>query len=205
MTWSAPARQKSRRLPGRHLIAPMLLGFSLLAESAHAEVGKEEAAASPKAIIGTALLGAEAVLAVEAAVGVDRWYWYAIGGGVGAIGGGVGGYFIDRAGSPELSMSLFVGGLVFAVPTTIAVLNAVAYKPPKNPEIDSGATAAQMATDRYYLARHSVPSLVDVDSGRVSLGVPAVEVGPVFSQKAQKMYSLPNATAVNIPVLHLAF
>lgn len=205
MTWSAPAKHHPRRLPLRCWIAPLIVGLSLLAPCAQAQVGKEEAAASPKGLIGTALLGAETVLAVEAALGVDRWYWYAIGGGVGAIGGGVGGYFIDKAGSAELSMSLFVGGLVFAVPTTIAVLNAASYKPVKNPEIDDGASAAERATDRYYLARHSVPSLVDVDAGRVSLGVPAVEVAPVFSQKAQKIYSLPNATAVNIPVLHLAF
>lgn len=171
----------------------------------------------PKATIGGALLGAELVIAIEAAIDVDPWWWYAVGGGLGAVGGGVGGYFVDRADNPEVSMSLLVGGLVFAVPATLAMVNARTFKPEQNPVIDSGSTqsgsaqrgstAAQLAEDRYYLAAHRpVPSLVDVgESGTLSLRVPAVSVAPVFSQNARQMYSLPTATAVRVPVFHLSF
>jgi hypothetical protein len=206
MTWSFLAKQNSQRLKGRCALALLTLGLCLSTTEAHAQVGKEKAVASPKGLIGTSLLGAEVVIAVEAAIGVQPWYWYAIGGGAGAIGGGVGGYFIDRAGNAPVSMSLFVGGLVLAVPTTIAMLNATTYKPAQNPEIDDGATAAERAEDRYYLATHSVPSLVDVNqTGRVSFRMPAIEISPVFSENVRKMYSLPSATAVEVPVLHLAF
>lgn len=160
----------------------------------------------PKATVGGALLGAELAIAIEAAIDVDPWWWYAIGGGVGAVGGGVGGYFIDKADNPEVSMSLLVGGLVLAVPATLAMVNARTFKPEENPVID-GETAAQRAEDRIYLtAYRPIPSLVDVrDEGKVSLRMPAVSVSPVFSAEARQMYSLPDATAVRVPVFHLSF
>jgi hypothetical protein len=171
-------------------------------------VGKEEAGAMPKATIGGALLGAELVIAVEAAIDVDPWWWYAVGGGLGAVGGGVGGYFIDRTDNPEVSMSLLVGGMVFAVPATLAMVNARTFKPEQNPVVDSASqSAAQRAEDRYYLAAHRpIPSLVDVrDQGKLSLRVPAVSVAPVFSQEARQMHSLPTAMSVRVPVFHLSF
>lgn len=157
----------------------------------------------PKGTIGLALLGAESVIAVEAAFGVKKAWVYALGGGLGAVAGGVGGYFIDKADSPEVSTSLLVGGMVFAVPTTIAMLNAAAYKPPKNPEID----AAALAEERMYLARYEpVPSIVDVnEKGSLKLKLPAVEIGPVWSRQTQQMYALSPATQVRVPVFHLTF
>jgi hypothetical protein len=172
-----------------------------------AETGKEAAKSGAKGTVGLALLGAETVIAVEAAVGLDKAWMYGVGGGLGAIGGGVGGYFIDKAGNAQVSMSLLVGGLVFAVPTTIALLSATAYKPPHNPEVDAGATAAQRAEDRMHLARLApVPSVVDVnEDGKVQLKMPAVGISPVFSQKSRQIYALPHATSVRVPVFHLTF
>jgi len=204
MTWSRAARQHFWFRTALSL-GIFVIG-TLAVDRARAETGKVAAESGVKGTVGLALLGAEAVIAVEAAFGVQKGWLYAVGGGVGAVGGGVGGYFIDRAGNAPVSTSLLVGGLVFAVPTTIAMLNATAYKPPKNPEIDS-ATLRERAEDAQYLARHqAVPSLVDVDeSGLVKLKMPAVAIEPVWSQSARHMYSLPEATAVRVPVFHLTF
>lgn len=176
-------------------------------QSAKAEVGKEEAESGVKGTVGLALLGAETVIAVEAAFGVQKAWLYAVGGGVGAVGGGVGGYFIDKAGNAQVSMSLLVGGLVFAVPTTIALLSTTAYKPPKNPEIDSGVSEAERREDAIYLARHEpVPSVLDInEKGNLKLKMPAVSIGPVWSREMRQAYSLPAATQVRVPVFHLTF
>ena len=87
-----------------------------------------------KGIIGGALLGAESVMLVEAAANTKPAWAYAVGGGLGAIGGGVGGYFAQKVGSGEgndakLSLYLLVGGLALVLPTTVAVLSAAAYEP----------------------------------------------------------------------------
>lgn len=92
------------------------------------------ASSSGKGIIGGALLGAESVMLVEAAAGTRPAWAYAVGGGIGAIGGGVGGYFAQKIGSGEgkdaaVSLYLLVGGLALVLPTTVAVLSAAEYQP----------------------------------------------------------------------------
>jgi hypothetical protein len=93
-------------------------------------VGKDEASGTAKGTVGGGLLGAELVLAVEAAAGVKSPWLYLAGGVVGAAGGAVGGYFIEKDASPRVSMLLLAGGLTLAIPTTVAVLSATAYEPP---------------------------------------------------------------------------
>lgn len=206
MTWSAAAKHHfSRWLRTAVLCACIASTFST--RSAQAEVGKEAAESGVKGTVGGALLGAEAVIAVEAAFGVQKAWLYAVGGGLGAVGGGVGGYFVDQAGNAQVSMSLLVGGLVFAVPTTIALLSTTSYKPTQNPEVDSGVSEAARRADAVYLARlQPVPSVLDVnEKGKLKLRVPAVAIGPVWSREMREVYSLPAATQVRVPVFHLTF
>ena len=75
-----------------------ITGISLLAGTAQAD----EVSPTGKGIAGGALLGAEAVMLVEAAFKVKKKWAYAVGGGVGAIGGGVGGYFVEQNGDAKL-------------------------------------------------------------------------------------------------------
>jgi hypothetical protein len=109
----------------------LVLGAALLlgTKAAHA-VGEPEASPTAKGIIGGALLGAEAVMVTEAALDVQPAWAYAVGGGLGAAGGAVGGYFAEQDGDARLPMLLFALGLGFAIPTTVAVLNTTAYEPP---------------------------------------------------------------------------
>ena len=113
-------------------LALLPLGLAVLCAPGRASaIGYEESHSTGKAMVGCGLLGAEAVLLVEAAVGVQDPWWYVGGGIVGAGGGVVGGYFLEQEGvSPRTSMLLLAGGLTLAIPTTVAVLSATAYEPP---------------------------------------------------------------------------
>ena len=112
-------------------LAVLPLGLAVLFAPARASaIGYEEASGNAKGTIGGGLLGAELVLSIEAAVGVQNPWLYVVGGVVGAGGGAVGGYFIEQDSSPRVSMLLLAGGLTLAIPTTVAVLSATSYEPP---------------------------------------------------------------------------
>jgi hypothetical protein len=88
----------------------------------------QEASSTGKGIVGGTLLGAEAVLLTEAALDVSPDWLYYVGGGVGAVGGGIGGYFLESALSPKSNMLLLAAGMLLAIPTTVGVLSATAYE-----------------------------------------------------------------------------
>jgi hypothetical protein len=113
-------------------LASLSFGLALLlAPGPASAIGYEESHSTGKAIVGCGLLGAETVLLVEAAIGVQEPWWYVGGGVVGAAGGAIGGYFLEQEDiSPRTSMLLLAGGLTLAIPTTVAVLSATAYEPP---------------------------------------------------------------------------
>jgi hypothetical protein len=112
------------------ICAPLALAVAFTPGRAAADVGKDEASGTAKGTVGGGLLGAELVLAIEAAAGVKSPWLYLAGGVAGAAGGAVGGYFIEKDSSPRVSMLLLAGGLTLAIPTTVAVLSATAYEPP---------------------------------------------------------------------------
>jgi len=111
--------------------AAPLVGAVLLAPArASADVGKAEASANGKGIVGGALLGGELVCAVEAAAGVQNGWAY-LGGAVGgAAAGGVGGYFLEQNTSARASMLVLAGGMTLVIPTFVLVLSQTAYNPP---------------------------------------------------------------------------
>ncbi len=188
--------------------------------AARAETGTEKAKAPAKGTVGLAFLGAEAVVAVEALVGVKPWWGYAVGGGLGAIAGGVGGYFIDKMDKPAVSMGLLAGGLTLAVPTAVAVLSATTYKPPANPEVDTAARKARedLALMQAIVARHALAhrrqsgGWVNVNqNGRLNLSMPELSVVSVYSQREEQIAQLvyrknaPNAPSFRSVVLNLSF
>ena len=103
-----------------------LATLTLAPLAAHAE----EVSTTGKGIVGGALLGAEIVLATEAAFKVQPAWAYVVGGVGGAAAGGVGGYFIEQEASPKTTMLMLAGGMALVIPTTVAVLSATAYEPP---------------------------------------------------------------------------
>lgn len=195
--------QKSRAV----LLASLLgLAVSTAPRSAGA-VGNEsgEPEAIGKGIVGGALLGAELTLTVEALVGVKPWWGYLIGGGLGAIAGGVGGYFVADAAGPEVPTAFLVSGLVLAVPTTIFVLSQTSYKPPSDEVLEArtfGPSPASYA---------SVPSLLETKAtGKIGFGFPQVDVGEGRIETAPlspgfRSIRAPQGTFVQVPLLNLRF
>jgi hypothetical protein len=108
-----------------------LAGATLTPLTSHA-TGVEKASGTGKGITGGALLGAELVMASEAAFGVKPAWAYVVGGVAGGAAGGVGGYFVEQQDEPRAPLLMLAGGLAFAIPTVVAVLSATAYEPPAN-------------------------------------------------------------------------
>ncbi len=181
---------------------------------AQAQTGTDAASSDGKGIVAGALLGAEAVVFAEAAFGVRPAWAYLVGAGVGAVGGGLGGYFLEDHLSPKTTTILLASGLVLAIPATIAALSASAYEPPRDyvqdvaPEdqpVDAppqGASAPERSTLTLGLPP---PSLIGVDEGRWFLGVPAVALLDVWSPELRRTYGLPRETELRVPVLAMRF
>jgi hypothetical protein len=208
----------------------LALSIALLAPSALA-TGKEEASPTGKGITGGALLGAEAVMLVEAALDVKPAWAYIVGGLAGGVAGGVGGWAVEDGGDARLSMFLLAGGMALVIPTTVAVLATTAYDPPPDyvqdkaptdepvaepPQPSQGAPAATPPpTSRWRLRRPAEPTallqpvrppaLLGLDQGYLTLSVPAVEVREVYSKRELHMYGVRQEREVRMPVFNIAF
>lgn len=100
-----------------------------------------------KGIVGCALLGGETVMLIESAIGVRRGWAYILGGVLGAGAGAAGGYFLEQAAEGDTALTgVAVGSLVLglglAIPTTIAMLNATAYRPESEPTNEDASPAS---------------------------------------------------------------
>jgi hypothetical protein len=104
----------------------------LTTAAAQTATQSEEPSSTGKGIVGGTLLGAELVLLTEAAFDVSPEWLYYVGGGAGAVGGGIAGYYLEGSGglSPKGNMFLLAAGMLLAIPTTVAVLSATAYEQP---------------------------------------------------------------------------
>ena len=113
-------------------------GAALLTPSAaHAE----EVTPTGKGTVGGALLGGEVVVFGEAIFGVERPLFYIIGGGVGVVGGGVGGYFVEKASSDgRVSAYLLAAGIAALIPAIVVTLDATRYKPTEGAREDKPST-----------------------------------------------------------------
>jgi hypothetical protein len=113
-------------------LTSLLVAFATLSPLTARAAGKEAASPNGKGIVGGALLGSELVMVSEAAFGVKPTWAYIVGGLAGGAAGGVGGYFVEKGDDARPPMLMLAGGLVFAIPTVVAVLSATAYEPPAN-------------------------------------------------------------------------
>jgi hypothetical protein len=99
-----------------------------------------------KGIIGGGLLGAEVVMITEALIGVKPWWAYAIGGGLGAVGGALGGFAIEKnVEDGRIPVFMLAGGLALLIPTAVLTLNATRYTPSESAVEDKAPTNAPAA------------------------------------------------------------
>ncbi len=210
-----------------------LAGATLTPFAAHA-AGVDEASGTGKGIVGGALLGGELVMVTEAAFKVKPAWAYIVGGVAGGAAGGIGGYFVEQNTDARAPMLMLAGGLVFAIPTVVAVLTATTYEPPANyvqdeaptdeplaePPSPAATPAAAPAADatpapakrRYVGAperRLSLklppPALVGFQDARLALGVPNVALLHAYTRTEQLVFNAPSVTEVRIPVLDVQF
>jgi len=191
--------------------------------------GVEHASEKGKGIVGGALLGAEAVMLTEAAIGVKPRWAYAVGGGAGAIAGGVGGYFMEQNFSAKTNMFLLSAGMVLAIPTVIAMLAATQYEPPANyvqdqapsdePVADppQGASREQAPKQQRRVAVHRTspvqaslyyqlpPALVGLNEGDFQLSVPALALGQVYTPRQMSEFGVKQQTELSMPVFNWVF
>jgi hypothetical protein len=128
--------------------------FGTTALLAHApEARADEIAGTPKGIIGGAFLGAEVVIIPMGIAGVRAGWAYAVFPALGAIGGGIGGFFMDQAydqsgkgmppGTPQSaygSTFLLAGGMALIIPAIVLMLNATRYHPSAEAQEDKAPT-----------------------------------------------------------------
>jgi hypothetical protein len=188
----------------------------------------EDVSPTGKGVVGGGLLGAEAVMLVEAAFGVKSGWAYLIGGVVGAGGGAVGGWQVQKNGDPKTSLYMLAGGMALVIPTTVAVLQATSYKAPEDYTEDHPASGAPVpepprpttpgATPptpgpqtrllhyHWQAAELKVPvGLVDVDDGAFKVAVPAVEIRPVYGLSELQQYGLEQKHELRVPVFSATF
>lgn len=184
--------------------------------------------ATGKGTVGGALLGGEVVCITLGAVGVERGWPYFVFGGLGAVGGGIGGFFVEKAGSPEPSLYMLAGGMALIIPTLVVSLNATAYKPPETdrieepahtkPVLDAPAPGTPSATPtplaarakrRPHLARAPMPhiplSILDMHKGQLALGIPAFELRPLYSSAELWKYGVSQGSEVRVPLFQTTF
>jgi hypothetical protein len=200
----------------------------MTAGSAHAN---GETSATVKGAAGGALLGAESVMLIQAAAGVKPAWAYGVGGGLGAVAGGIGGFIIEQDLNPKVSLYMLVGGMALAIPTTVAVLSATAYEPvnyvedrpaPEEPIAEppqGGPTPPAPPAPATQPTSHAPvhrtapiaklppvpPALLGLSQGTLTLSVPAVEVGHVFTRTEIATLGVKQATQVSVPVFSAVF
>ena len=172
-----------------------------------------------KGIAGGAMLGAEVVLITTAIIDPDPWWPYLVFGLVGAGGGAVGGYFVeqvDDGNTPEPSLYMLAGGMALIIPTIVAIYNAVDYDPEEDEDLEEedgegdgdGETEAE-GEIKVEARRGRLPlALMGLDftgEPRISPGIPAVAVTPMYSQREIATYGVEQETVVHVPLVSGSF
>ncbi len=103
-----------------------------------------EVSKTGKGIAGGALLGGEVGYLGLAAFGAKQsWLYYTVPPLL-AIGGGVGGYFIEQSSgvSTEVPLFMLAGGMALVIPTVVITLSATTYRPGNEDFTPADATPA---------------------------------------------------------------
>ncbi len=227
----SPARS-SRRFLGAVCAGLAATALLLASGNASAQTAASDAVApTGKGIVGGALLGGEVVDLTLGIIGVNRGWPYLVFGGLGAVGGGIGGYFLEQNTKdiPEVDVYMLAGGMALVIPTIVVSLNATMYKPPEgsttttttepaNNQPSTGPAPVQppqpggqpLQTRRsparkFEKPQHFALSLVDVYKGSVAMGLPALQVRPLYTQREMWTYGVAQGSEVRVPLFYATF
>ena len=159
------------------------------------------------------MLGAEVPMITMGIIGVEEWWAYLLGGGLGAVGGGVGGYFVEDTGEAEPALYMLAGGMALVIPALVLTLNATSYKPgdddeegeipsDEEPAADpAGATSVRVEASM----RPRAGALIGLNEAGVSLGVPTVAVVPRYDTQEMAMFGVKQTNEVRFPAVSVQF
>lgn len=107
-------------------VAACVVGFASPSEAQAQEAdGPDQVSPTAKGIVGGALLGAEIVVIPMGAAGLKPWWPYVVFGSVGAGGGAVAGWAVEKYVEPaEPALYMLAGGLALIIPALVLSLNA---------------------------------------------------------------------------------
>ena len=147
-------------------VVPLFVSFHAHAQSVEPTVGG-------KGLVGCALLGGEAVLLTEAALKVRPGWAYYLGGGAGLVGGGIAGHFLEDSLSSKSAMYLLSAGMLLAIPTAVAALNATSYDTPLEYTQDAAPMDDGSADATAVIPPTALPTMPPANT------TPAVDTPPV--------------------------
>lgn len=169
-----------------------------------------------KGIVGGALLGGEVVTITMGAIGVEKGWPYFVFGGLGAVGGGVGGFFIeDNVSDAEVPVYMLAGGMALLIPSVVIALNATSYQSPEADEAPAepaappgtvgGSVSVSQADEAAPPPAPPPHSAVAVADGSVAFTLPAPEVRPIYSKREIAQYGVEQRHELRFPVLSASF
>jgi hypothetical protein len=192
------------------LALPIALLSTLVAEpAARAE---DPVVGTGKGIVGGALLGGEVVTFGLGIAGVEDGWPYLVFSAAGAVGGGIGGYFIESNTDAEVPIYLLAGGMALVIPAVVVALDATRYRPPAGTEDEMKPTGAPpqpglTVTTAQLEAPPALPpvSLVDVREGSFSVGLPLVSVAPTYSRRELAELGVTQHAELRLPLVSAQF
>jgi hypothetical protein len=215
----------TRILSSRATALGLAAVVSLTAMTFPGNAAAEDVSPTGKGIVGGALLGGEVVTITESLAGVHAGWAYLTFGGLGAVGGGIGGYFVEQAsdGNGQGPVYMLAGGMALLIPALVLSLNATRYRPSENATEDRPPASTPMAdpgsSKGSVLGPAAAPpppagptSLLDIrttSSGDPSpglrVGVPLPDIRSMYTHKEQAELGLPQRTEVRFPVMAVTF
>lgn len=215
------------KLVGTVVVASLCTAAATTTTSAaHAET---EVSPTGKGIAGGALLGGELGFLTLSAFGArSSWMYYTIPTAL-AIGGGVGGYFIEKGGSPNAPMYMLAGGMALLIPTVVVTLSANSYSAasedgtPNDAAPTGGSVKAEAGgggggaggttAPTTGPAKHKVDGKKSLPLALLNLGgdeslrfgVPLVHLRPTFTTDEMATYGVKQRYEVHAPVVALKF
>lgn len=201
----------SLRLAGRFGVALVIAVLGLAAAPERAEAADEPVTSTGKGIVGGALLGGEISTFTLGIIGVEEgWPYFAVG-AAGAIGGGIGGFYIEDSGvDAEVPVYMLAGGMALLIPAVVVGLNATRYRPGDEGTDDdmtpAGAPPGSIQGGMT-LGQAAPPplSLVDVREGDLSVGMPLISVVPAYTTRELTTYGVEQHAEVRLPLLAASF
>lgn len=228
---SAVRRSNSHVAVGFALAAASLFGTMTISGDAQAQT---QVSVDGKGVAGGALLGGELGLFVVSATGAKSAWPYYVVPGLMAVGGGIGGYFLENSLTSEPAVPyLMMGvGMGLIIPAIIVTISANQYQPPDGDDgtpadhavsapasgttvtapgggsstTAPGAGPAKRSLD--HASRAAFPSALlnyDDRASHFAVGFPVVSVRPTYSLNEMVQFGVQQRFEVRAPIVALSF